>query len=202
MMKALGRREKIALAVIVAAIVIAAFFLATRPVSAPPDDALLTPQPEPLVNTFDRSPTGFSFQYPDGWTYQIPFQGVLLAGLPESLDNTVPGPIFAVQRGLTLNLAGSLSGAIEMYLQDGPLRTDAQWQVTVPEADTTVDGRPARVVELEGAEQGGTPSHTRIIATAADNTLIYLFIITAPLTDAAQYRPTFDAMLASVEIFE
>jgi hypothetical protein len=200
-MRALGRRGKIALAVIVAIMLIAAFFLATRPVSAPPDDTL-TPQPEPLVNTFDRSPTGFSFQYPEGWTYQIPFQGVLLAGLPESLNNSVPGPIFTVQRGLTLNLAGSLSGAIEVYLQEGPLRTEGLWQVTVPESDMTLDGRSARVVELEGAERGGAPSHTRIIATAADNTLIYLFITTAPLADAAQYRPTFDAMLASIEIFE
>jgi hypothetical protein len=201
-MKALSRRRKIALAVLLAAVLVAAFFLATRPVSAPPDDALLTSQPEPLVNTFDRSPTGFSFQYPEGWTYQIPFQGVLLAGLPESLNNTVPGPIFTVQRGLTLNIAGDLSGAIEMYLQDGPLRTEGLWQITVPESDTTIDGRPARAVELEGAERGGTPSHTRIIATAADNTLIYLFITTAPVTFAAQYRPTFDAMLASVDIFE
>ena len=201
-MQALSRRGKIALALIVAIMLIAALFLATRPVSAPPGDVALTPQPEPLVHTFDRSPTGFSFQYPEGWTYQIPFQGVLLAGLPESLNNTVPGPIFTVQRGLTLNLAGDLSGAIAMYLQDGPLRTEGLWQVTVPETDTSLDGRPARVIELEGAEPGGPPSHTRIIATAADNTLIYLFITTSPITAAAQYRPTFDAMLASIEIFE
>ena len=201
-MRALSRRGKIALALIVAAIVIAAFFLATRPVSAPPDDTALTPQPEPLINTFDRSPTGFSFRYPEGWTYQIPFQGVLLAGLPESLNNSVPGPIFTVQRGLTLNLAGSLSGAIEAYLQEGPLRTEGLWQVTVPEGDMTLDGRPARAIELEGAERGGPASHTRIVAAAADNTLIYLFIMTAPVTDATQYRPTFDAMLDSVEIFE
>lgn len=201
-MKALGRRGRLLLAAIVAGIVIAVFFLAARPVSAPPDEITLTPQPEPLVNTFDRSPTGFAFQYPDGWTYQIPFQGVLLAGLPESLDNSVPGPIFTVQRGLTLNLTGSLSGAIEMYLQDGPLRTEGRWQVTVPEADTTIDGRPARVIELEGAEPGDVPSHTRVVATAADNTLIYLFITTAPVAVAEKYRPTFDAILGSVEIFE
>ena len=201
-MKALGRRGKLVLAILVAAAAIAAFFLATRPVSAPPDDETLAPQPEPLVNTFDRSPTGFTFQYPEGWTYQIPFQGVLLAGLPESLNNTVPGPLFTVQRGQTLNLAGSLSGAIDMYLQDGPLRTEGLWEVTVPEADTTIDGRAARTIELEGSEPGGVPSHTRVVATAADNTLVYLFVTTAPLTDAAQFRPTFDAMLASVAIFE
>ena len=96
--------------------------------------------------------------------------------------------------------AGHIPGAVS--LQEGPLRTEGLWQVTVPESDITLDGRSARVIELEGAERGAPPSHTRIIATAADNTLIYLFITTAPLTDAAQYRPTFDAMLASVKIFE
>ena len=127
---------------------------------------------------------------------------MLLAGLPESLNNTVPGPLFTVQRGQTLNLAGSLSGAIDMYLEAGPLRTEGLWEVTVPETNMMIDGRPARVIELEGTEPSGVPSHTLVAAVAADNTLIYLFIMTAPLTEAAQFRPTFDAMLASIDIFE
>lgn len=193
-MRRFGTITRLVLLLLAVAAGVFVFFAANRPVKAPAS--------EPLVNTFDKSPTGFAFDYPAGWTYQIPFQGVLVAGLPESLNNTVPGPIFTVQRGLTMGIAESLSGAIQMYLQDGPLREAGRFVVTVPETDTTIDGRPARVIELEGAEPGDVPTHTRIIAVEADSSFIYLFIASAPLTQRDSYRQTFDAILDSVRLLE
>src|SRR5262245_47630149 len=69
------------------------------------------PAPPPLVNTFDKSPSGFTFKYPEGWEYMIPMQGVLVAGPPATLFENQPGPTLTVQRGLPISILGSLEGA-------------------------------------------------------------------------------------------
>lgn len=188
-----GTKARLALLVFAVLAGMILFFAATRPTSAPGVD--------PLVNTFDDTPA-FTFDYPEGWVVSNIFQGVLVAGLPESLDDSVPGPVFTVQRTLTSGITGDLSGAIAMYLEAGPQRQPGMFEITMPETDTTIDGRPGRVIELEGAEPGGIAMHSRVAAVEADNSFIYLFIMSLPRRQRDAYRATFDLILDSVRIFE
>jgi len=157
----------------------------------------------PLTKTFDKSPTGFEFKYPDEWEYTIPMQGILMSAPPETLNGEYPGPIFVVQRGLPVSIPGDISAALNSFLQAGPLQNPDQWRVITPEAETTLDNRPARVVEIEGSDdESGETVYSRIIATTSDNTFVYMVILTVPVNLRARYEPTLDAMLASVRILE
>ncbi|MBK9122087.1 MAG: hypothetical protein IPM16_03055 [Chloroflexi bacterium] len=159
-------------------------------------------EPLPLTQTFDRSPSGFEFKYPTDWDYTIPMQGVLFAG-PVDVLGGVPGPLLVVQRGLPISIPGSLSGALNSYLEAGPLSEPDNWRITIEERDTTLDGRPARVVDLEGSEgPEETRIHSQIIATASDNTFVYMFILTVPASQRDRFEPTLLAMLESVRILE
>lgn len=156
----------------------------------------------PLTQTFDKSPSGFEFKYPTDWDYTIPMQGVLLSGPVEVLDG-VPGPLFVVQRGLPVSIPGSLSAALGSYLETGPLADPDNWRITIEERDTTLDGRPARMVDLEGSDgPEDTRFHSQVIATASDNTFVYLFILTVPVNQRDRFEPTLLAMLDSVRILE
>jgi hypothetical protein len=160
-------------------------------------------RPPVLSKVFDKSPTGFTLRYPDGWEYIIPTVGVMVMGAPETLFENQPGPTFGVQRGLPLSISGSLDEALNSYLQSGPLRVAGRWVITVEIKRMTLEGRDARMVELVGSDQpNGIRLHTRIIATTADNTFVYLFITTAPSDEQARFEPLFKAILDSVAILE
>lgn len=160
-------------------------------------------RPPVLSKVFDKSPTGFTLRYPDGWEYIIPMVGLMTMGAPETLYQHQPGPTFTVQRTLPLSISGSLDEALNNYLQTGPLRVTGLWDIMGEMSRTTLEGRDARVVELVGSDQSDALRlHTRMIATTADNTFVYLFITTAPESEQAHYEPLFKAILESVEILE
>jgi hypothetical protein len=59
------------------------------------------------------------------------------------------------------------------------------------------------VVKLEGAEgENAVPMHSEIYVTRADNRLIYVFALSAPLDQWESVEPTFDMMLKSITILE
>ncbi len=157
----------------------------------------------PLTRTFDKSPTGFEFKYPDDWDYTIPIQGVLLAGPRETLAGASPGPLFTVQRGLPISIPGSLTAALDSYLENGPLSDPEHWRITEPARDTTFDGRPARVVDLQGQQDTDDSAiYSQIIATTSENTFVYMFILTVPVDLYDRFEPTMNAMLDSVRLLE
>ncbi|KXK52622.1 MAG: hypothetical protein UZ13_01159 [Chloroflexi bacterium OLB13] len=159
-------------------------------------------EPLPLTRTFDKSPSGFEFKYPTDWDYTIPMQGVLFAGPVDVLTGS-PGPLFAVRRSLPVSIPGSLSAALNSYLETGPLSKPDNWRITVEERDITLDGRPGRIVDLEGAEgPDDTRIHSQVIATTSDNTFVYMFILTVPVSQRDRFEPTLLAMLESVRILE
>lgn len=159
--------------------------------------------PLQLVHTFDKSPTGFSIQYPDGWDYVIPFQGVFMMGPPTTLDNTEAGPTLTIQRTDPLTITGDLQNALSRFLESGPLAQGKDWKITKNISTTTIDGREALIVELEGRDVPNGPIfYTQIIATAADNTFVYLFISAVPKDRWAAYQATFEAMLKTATILE
>jgi len=162
-----------------------------------------TPAPLPLVNTFDDSPTGFSFMYPEDWEYMIPLLGVLVTGPSQTLYQGQPGPTFTVQRIEPISIWGTLENALDSYLQSGPLRQSGRWTIVTPVTTTTLENRDARMVELEGSDgEGAAPLHTRIVATLADNTFVYIFITSVPVDHQNLYASTLQAMLDSVRILE
>jgi hypothetical protein len=162
-----------------------------------------TPAAVELSQVFDDSPTGFSFRYPDGWTYVIPMQGMLVLGTPETLNNEQAGPTFTAQRSAPLSVFGSLDAALDQYLQRGPLREGTSWTQLGEITTSTFLGRDARVADLQGKENAASPElRARVLATAAENSLVYLFILTAPVDTWDADGPTLEAVLASVKILE
>lgn len=156
-----------------------------------------------LPNVFDDSPSGFAFRYPQDWSYTIPTQGLLLAGLPMTLQNNAPGPTLTVQRTQPLSIYGSLEEALALYLRRGPLREDREWEQVGEVTASEFLGRPALVVEIAGRENAASPAQQgRVLVTTAANTFVYLFVTAAPASVWDDFAPTFDAIIESVEIFE
>jgi hypothetical protein len=165
--------------------------------------AVKIPAPLPLVKTFDNSPTGFSLKYPEDWEYVFPTVGILIVGPPATLYNNEPGPTFTVQRLQPLSVFGTLDNALDQYLRNGPLRVSGRWEITQAVSPVLIEGREARIVELQGSDiEGGEPMYTRIIATSADNSFVYVFITLNPVDRQAIFASTLAAMLNTVEILE
>ncbi len=192
MRKSRGLYLGIVFVVIVGIAIFGIFFLDTRTARMP--EAL------PLTKTFDQSPTGFTIQYPDEWTYMIPSTGLMMLGPSEVLYDSQPGPTVTIVRAEPLAVVGDLENALDRYLQNGPLRVSGKWQIITPAQATQLEQRDARVVELKSTD--AMPIRTRIIATSADNTFVYLFVTSVPEDKLASYQPTFEAMLASIHILE
>ncbi len=161
------------------------------------------PVAEPLTQTFDKSPTGFTLKYPDGWEYTIPMVGVFLLAPSETLYENQPGPTLTIQRTAPSSLTGTLENALIDYLNGAPLKTPGRWRLTDQIHAIQFQARDARVVEIEGSDTaGGTLMHSQIVATESDNSFVYLIITLVPADDQAAAQPTLDAMLATVEILE
>ncbi len=182
-------------AAVLAAAVVAVIFI--RDAQTP-----IAPAALPLTETFDDSPTGFTLRYPAEWQYIIPVRGVMVLGPSQTLFEDMPGPTLTVQRSDPLTVIETLDAALNRYLQLGPL-SSALWRVVEPITITTFEGRDARRVALQGANAEGAPElYTRIIATVADNTFVYLFVLSTPSERRADFDPTLDAMLETIRILE
>ena len=184
--------------VVIAAGVVALFVLDAQAVQSPASTAAL-----PLTRTFDKSPTGFTLDYPEDWEYVIPTLGILVLGPRETLNEGVPGPTVTVQRAEPLSVVGNLDDALERYLSSGPLRVAGRWEITDTAKAIRFEERDARAVELEGStSEGGAQMHMRIIVTSADNTFVYLVITMVPVDIRASYESTLEAVLATMQILE
>ncbi len=186
-----SRRLLLALAaVIVVAVAAAIIALIARPATPP------------LVHEYTKSPTAFSFRYPDGWMYQIPQVGVLILARPTTFQG-VPGPSFTIHRSNTLAMEGSLEAALDEYLRRGPLRPNREWALVQAVTPTTFKGRQALTVEVQGSEFEGWPElRTRITALRTGVVTIYLFVQSAPVDQWESERPLLESILNSVEIYE
>ncbi|MEP7290568.1 MAG: hypothetical protein ABI835_02240 [Chloroflexota bacterium] len=181
-----------------ALLVVLLLFVFVRDAQMPPAPVAL-----PLTETFDDSPSGFTFQYPAEWRYTIPVRGVLLLGPPQTIFDGEAGPSLTVQRSDPLTVVGTLDEGLDRYLNLGPLRTQGLWQITQPVSTTTFNGRDARAVELEGSNAEGTPRlFTRVVATVADNSFVYLIITSTPAERRAAFEPTLNAILDTIQILE
>ena len=175
--------------------VVLAVFLVTRPVPAA-SEVLLT-------RTFDKSPTGFTFRYPDGWEYIIPMQGLLVIGDPTTLYENLPGPTFTVQRSDPLSVYGSLDEALDLYLRRGPMRPDRSWSMLGEIGAASFEGRDALIVDIQGQENEVSPElRAHVLVTTSQNTFVYFLILTAPAADWSVHEPTLSAMLDSLQLLE
>ena len=157
----------------------------------------------PLVNTYDQSPTAFSFRYPADWVYFIPEQGLLILG-PATTDQNEIVPTVTILRTQRLsNQVATLEEAMSTYLRRGPLLPGQSWMIVAEVSATTLDDREALVVELEGANRADDPQQ-RVLAiiTQADNGIFYIFAVGASRDEWETHLPTLRSILASVEILE
>lgn len=176
-------------------LIMLAVFLVTRP-SAPSQDDLLT-------RTFDKSPTGFTFRYPDGWEYLVPMQGLLVLGDPTTLYDNVVGPTFTVQRNDPLAVYGTLDEALDLYLRRGPLRPDRSWSILGEINKSTFEGRDALTVDIQGKENEASPElRAHVVVTTSENTFVYILVSTAPAADWAVHEPLLSAVLDSLQFLE
>jgi hypothetical protein len=176
-------------------VILLAVFLLTRP-SVPNSSDLLT-------RTFDKSPTGFTFRYPDGWEYLIPMQGLLVLGDPATLYESVPGPTFTVQRNDPLSVYGSLDEALDLYLRRGPMRSDRSWEMLGEINKSTFEGRDALSVDIQGKENEVSPElRAHVVVTTSQNSFVYMLILTAPAENWSAHEPILTAMLDSLKLLE
>jgi hypothetical protein len=156
-----------------------------------------------LPNTFDDSPSGFTFRYPEGWAYVIPMQGLMVSAPPETLSQSEAGPTFTIQRIDPISVYGSLDEALDLYLRRGPLRPDRQWRQLGERGRSTFEGREALVVEIQGKENEVSPElRARVVATTAANSFVYLIVLTSPVEAWEAQEATLFAMLESVRLLE
>jgi hypothetical protein len=156
-----------------------------------------------LPNTFDDSPTGFTFRYPEDWAYVIPMQGLMVSAPPETLSQSEAGPTFTIQRTDPLSVYGSLDEALDLYLRRGPLRPDRQWQQLGEIERSPFEGREALIVEIQGKENEVSPElRARVLATTAENSFVYIIVLTAPVEAWETQEATLFAMLQSVKLLE
>lgn len=159
-------------------------------------------QPE-LALTFDKSPTGFTLRYPRGWEYVIPMSGLVVLGPPQTLYDNQTGPTFTIQRSDPLSVYGTLDEALDRYLRRGPLRPDRQWAISGDITTSTFLGREARLVDLQGKENAVSPElRAQVVATVAQNSFVYIIVLTAPAADWEQQQPILRAMLDTTQILE
>ncbi len=157
----------------------------------------------PLVNTYDQSPTAFSFQYPADWLYFVPEQGLLILGPPTANQNEVVPTLTVLRSQRLSSQAANLEEAMAIYLRRGPLLPGQAWEIVADTSPTTLDGRPALMIELEGANRSGDPpQHILAVITQADNSTFYILAAGAPLAEWQTHAPTLQAILASVNILE
>ncbi|MEL7435602.1 MAG: PsbP-related protein, partial [Chloroflexota bacterium] len=154
-----------------------------------------------LDRTFESN--AFSFDYPSDWQYQIPQMNMLFLASPQVLVQEA-GATMTVQRSIGVTTqAESLADAMSFYLERGPLRSDRAWEMTSEIEATTLDTYDAVRVTVEGAEQIGTQEmRSYIILLQADSRYTFIFTSTAPIDQWDAVEPTFDAILASVDILE
>ena len=145
----------------------------------------------------------FRFRYPDGWQYQIPQTNMLFLVSPEVLQQQ-EGATVTIQRSIRLSTeAETLADALDIYLQRGPLRADRAWSIVEAVHTTTLSGREALTVVLEGAEVvDTTPMHSEIFMTEVGAGFVFIFTMTAPQEQWTRLEPMLVAIRQSVEILE
>ncbi|MBZ0287757.1 MAG: hypothetical protein K8I30_09095 [Anaerolineae bacterium] len=176
-------------------VIVAVLLLVNQAGLSVPDDG--------LVRIFNNSPTGFTIRYPDGWQSIIPMTGLVVFGAPDTLNNVEPGPTFTVQRTDPLSVYGTLNEALDLYLRRGPLRPDRSWKPLGEITQMTFAGRDALSVNIQGRENDVSPEmRAHIVATTAQNTFVYILVLTAPAEDWGVDEPTLTAMLNSLQMLE
>jgi hypothetical protein len=166
--------------------------------SAPPKPSSALPA---LVHSYDESPNAFTFQYPDGWIYQIVQTGLMLVGEPNALSGG-QGPVLTIQRSMNL-MADTLAESMDSYLKQGPLARGKAWQQLGDVKSVRFDGKEALAVDVQGSEQPNLPPlRNHIVVTRAANTFVYVLVIGAPVAQWQQQEPLLESVLNSVKIVE
>ncbi|MEM6529203.1 MAG: hypothetical protein AAF653_12975 [Chloroflexota bacterium] len=154
-----------------------------------------------LSNTFESN--GFRFAYPADWRYNIPQTNILFLASPEVLQQQT-GASMTVQRSIRLTgETSTLLEAMTVFLERGPLRDDRSWNVLQDPHEVELAQRDGLRVILEGSEVvDSVQMHSEIYVVQADNQLVYVFALSAPVPDWEAVAPIFEAILDSVEILE
>ena len=152
---------------------------------------------------FDRSSV-FTIEYPEAWVADIVQPNHLVSGPPETVRQNppIPGPSFSVLS----RLAGLGDDIMQGYIDSRLFREGSaqEWELVTDITDITIDDTHAgQMVEAVGTiSPGGVELHTRHIITRADNNVIYVFVLSAPVDEWDTYIETFDYMVDSLIINE
>lgn len=165
--------------------------------------AILRPSQEVELSQRFNNTARIQFDYPAAWQAIIPDQNIIFLGDSDVLNQQV-GASMTIQRNLRLTgETETLSEALALFLERGPLAGERAWAVVGEERATVVDDREALVVVLEGAEGiDAVPMHSEVTLTRADSGIIYVFALSAPLAKWPSFAPLFAAILDSVVLTE
>ena len=150
---------------------------------------------------FDQT-SAFSVEYPEAWVADIIQANHLVSGPPETVRQNVPGPSFSVLS----RIAGLGDDIMQGYIDSRLFRDGSaqEWELVTDVTDIIIDDtHPAQMVEVVGTINPDAPElHTRHILTRADNNVVYVFVISAPVDEWDNYIETFDYMIDSLVILE
>ncbi len=155
-----------------------------------------------LPNTYDRSPTAFTLDYPEDWLVQIPQPGTLLVATQSTLTGN-PGPSLLVHRSELLAAVNNLDEALDVYLENGPLHPNNSWDIVIEQKTTSIGKREGLLIELMGRDiDDGPLLRTRILVARAGSGAIYFMTFTTPEDTWGDLVSTLDAIQETIEIIE
>jgi hypothetical protein len=160
-----------------------------------------TPTLTPLSVSRYENELAFDLLYPSNWSYEIITQGLILFGEPDTVNLLQPGASLAVLRQSPLEVKGGMDGALQHYLESGPLSTG---YVALGEATSRLlGGKDALQVMVEReALDGQPPMRAHVVAAESDSGPIYILSATAPAEAWDESVPLFQVLMGSFEFNE
>jgi hypothetical protein len=139
--------------------------------------------------------------YPADWDFQIIRNGLLLFAEPQTLSQQEAGASVAVFRRPPADVRGGLEGALQHYLDSGPLRSG--FEATTDLQASQLGGREALQVSIESeSDEDELAVKGYIIAAETESGVVYIISATAPLEEWDEQWHAFKLLVGSVEFNE
>jgi hypothetical protein len=169
--------------------------------TAAPNQPAPTPTEAPLRVLQYTNEAALDLFYPDGWTFYLPRQGILLFGEEKTINKGEPGAMMTILRVEPTAVHGNAEGELNHFLDFGPKRDG----YTAGEAMQVleINGRSALSQRLSYPGEGeNIPMETSVVAAEVESGAVYIFASTAPADVWEANAKKFDVMVSSVSFNE
>ncbi len=167
-------------------------------VSSPPPP---TATSAPLKMLQYSNEAAFDLLYPEGWTYYLPREGMLLFGEEKTINQAQPGAMMTILRITPSSVHGNAEGELNHFLDFGPRRDG--YALDGERREVEINGRSALVQHLNyPGEADNLPMKATVVAAETESGAVYIFASTAPADVWEANASKFDLMVSSVSFHE